>query len=114
MVEPASSYAAISIALHFKQGTQSLRHEKAVSQGGISEQHAASIFRVKVRRGLGVGSGHRIGQSEPCDEGLEMEPCQGNKERTLLRAPERKERWREELKLPLQWHAKEGIIKGKS
>jgi hypothetical protein len=34
MVETASSYAAVSIALHFKQGTQSLRHEKAVSQGG--------------------------------------------------------------------------------
>jgi hypothetical protein len=33
MVEPASSYAAVSIALHFKQGMQSLRHEKAVSQG---------------------------------------------------------------------------------
>jgi len=37
MVEPASSYAAVSIALRFKQRTQPLRHEMVASQGGIRE-----------------------------------------------------------------------------
>jgi hypothetical protein len=35
MVKPVSSYAAAGIAVGFKQGMQSLHHEKAVSSGGI-------------------------------------------------------------------------------